>query len=59
PEDAEELGLSPNSFDRIEVELASGKTHNLISKEKIKINFFMKKGEIIFGTPVFLRSTKI
>lgn len=29
PEDAEELGLSPNSFDIIEVELASGKTHNL------------------------------
>lgn len=54
PEDAEELGLLPNSFDIIEVELASGKTHNLISKEKIKIELLDEKGKVISSTSAFL-----
>ncbi|MGB9728824.1 MAG: hypothetical protein ACP5GU_06905 [Thermoprotei archaeon] len=54
PEDAEELGLLSNSFDIIEVELASGKTHNLISKEKIKIELLDEKDESISNTLAFL-----
>jgi hypothetical protein len=54
PEDAEELGLLLNNFDIIEVELASGKTHNLISKEKIKIELLDERNETISSTLAFL-----
>jgi len=43
PEDAEELGLPLKDFDIVEVELASGRTHGLISK-----------GNALSSTPAYL-----
>ncbi|MEM1568947.1 MAG: hypothetical protein QXI84_10740 [Thermofilaceae archaeon] len=37
PETAERLGFSNNDFELIEVELASGATHSLISKERVRV----------------------
>ena len=54
PEDAEALGFSINDFELIEVELASGKTHNLISREKIKIELLDEKDNALSSTHAYL-----
>jgi hypothetical protein len=51
PEDAEDLGLSLNNFDVIEVELASGKTHNLTSR---KVELPDEQGNVLFYTYAYL-----
>lgn len=51
PEDAEDLGLSLNNFDVIEVELASEKTHNLTSRN---VELLDEQGNVLFYTYAYL-----
>jgi len=54
PEDAEDLGIPLNNFDVIEVELASGKTHNLISRDKVKVELLDEQGNVLSCTYAYL-----
>jgi hypothetical protein len=54
PEDVEELGLSLDDFDVIEVELASGRTHNLISKEKVIVELLDDKSNVLSRVSAFV-----
>lgn len=54
PETAEELGFSIDDFELIEVELASGKTHNLISKEKVRVDLLDEEGKTISSIHAYL-----
>jgi len=54
PEVAESLGFSINDFELIEVELASGKTHNLISKEKVRVELLDDEGNALSSTRAYL-----
>jgi NifB/MoaA-like Fe-S oxidoreductase len=54
PEDVEDLGIPLNSFDVIEVELASGKTHNLISRGKVKVELLDEQGNVLSYTYAYL-----
>jgi hypothetical protein len=54
PEDVEDLGIPLNSFDVIEVELASGKTHNLISRDKVKVELLDEQGNVLSYTYAYL-----
>ena len=54
PEDAEELGLPLKDFDIVEVELASGRTHGLISKGRVKVELLDDQGNALSSTPAYL-----
>ncbi len=54
PEDAEDLDFSIDDFELIEVELASGKTHNLISKEKVKVELLDEEDNVLSSTRAYL-----
>lgn len=54
PEIASALGFSVKDFELVEVELASGKTHNLISKEKIKVELLDKEGNTLSHTYAYI-----
>jgi hypothetical protein len=54
PEVAEELGLPLDSFDIVEVELASGRTHSLISKERVRVELLDEEGRVLSGTSAYL-----
>jgi len=54
PEEAEELDLSIDNFDLIEVELASGKTHSLVSKDKILIEQLDDQGNTLSSTYAYV-----
>ncbi len=54
PKEAEALGFTINDFELIEVELASGKTHNLISKEKVRVELLDEKGRVLSSTYAYL-----
>jgi len=54
PEDAEDLGISLSSFDIIEVELASGKTHNLISRDKVRVELLDDQTNTLSHTYAYL-----
>jgi len=52
PETASTLGFTIKDFEL--VELASGKTHNLISKEKVKIELLDKEGNKLSQTYAYI-----
>ena len=54
PEVAEALGFSTEDFDLIEVELASGKTHDLISREKVVLELLGEEGAALSRTLAYL-----
>jgi predicted aspartyl protease len=54
PEVAEELGLPLDSFDIVEVELASGRTHSLISKERVRVELLDEEGRVLSSTSAYL-----
>jgi len=55
PDIVEDLGLSlSRDFDLVEVELASGKTHNLISKEKLILELIDEKGNVLASTKAYV-----
>ena len=54
PETASTLGFTIKDFELVEVELASGKTHNLISKEKVKIELLDRKGNKLSQTYAYI-----
>ncbi len=54
PKEAEALGFTINDFELIEVELASGKTHNLISKEKIRVELLDENERTLSSTYAYL-----
>ena len=54
PETATDLGFSISDFELIEVELASGKTHNLISREKVKVELLDEEGRTLSSTYAYL-----
>ena len=54
PETASALGFTIKDFELVEVELASGKTHNLISKEKVKIELLDRKGNKLSQTYAYI-----
>jgi hypothetical protein len=54
PEDARDLGFTPEDFDIIEVELASGITQNLISREKVKLELLSEEGQVLASTYAYL-----
>jgi len=54
PEVAEELGFTLEDFELVEVELASGKTHNLISKDKVKLELLDEEGKVLSKTYAYL-----
>ncbi len=54
PDTALKLGFSLNDFELVEVELASGKTHNLISKEKVILELLDEKGRVLSTTYAYL-----
>jgi len=54
PEAAEELGLLPESFDIVEVELASGRTHSLISKDRVRVDLLDEEGRVLSSTSAYL-----
>ncbi len=54
PEVAESLGFSINDFELIEVELTSGKTHNLISKGKVRVELLDDEGNTLSSTRAYL-----
>ena len=54
PEVAEELGLTLDSFDIVGVELASGRTHSLISKERVRVELLDEEGRVLSGTSAYL-----
>jgi hypothetical protein len=54
PEDAKDLGFTPEDFDIIEVELASGITQNLISREKVKLELLGEEGRVLASTYAYL-----
>lgn len=54
PEVAEELGLTLDSFDIVEVELASGRTHSLISKERVRVELLDEEGRVLSSTSAYL-----
>jgi len=54
PEDARDLGFTPEDFDIIEVELASGITQNLISREKVKLELLGEEGQVLASTYAYL-----
>jgi len=53
-EDALDLGLSLGDFEVVEVELASGKTHNLISKKKFKIELLDEKSNVLSSSYAYV-----
>lgn len=54
PEVAEALGFSISEFDLIEVELATGKTHNLISRERVRVELLDERGVPLASTRAYL-----
>jgi hypothetical protein len=54
PEDIEDLGIPLNNFDVVEVELASGKTYNLISRDKVKVELLDEQGNVLSYTYAYL-----
>jgi predicted aspartyl protease len=54
PEVAEELGLPLDSFDIVEVELACGRTHSLISKERVRVELLDEEGRVLSSTSAYL-----
>jgi hypothetical protein len=54
PEDARDLGFTHEDFDIIEVELASGITQNLISREKVKLELLGEEGRVLASTYAYL-----
>ena len=54
PATAERLGFTDSDFELIEVELASGVTHSLISKEKVKVELLDEAGRPLSWTYVYL-----
>jgi hypothetical protein len=54
PEVADELGLPLDSFDIVEVELASGRTHSLISKERVRVELLDEEGRVLSSTSAYL-----
>ncbi len=54
PEAAEELGLPLESFDIVEVELASGRTHSLISKDRVRVDLLDEEGRTLSSTSAYL-----
>ena len=54
PEDAEDLEMLLNNFDVVEVELASGKTHNLISRDKVRVELLDEQGNVLSHTYAYL-----
>lgn len=48
------LGFSIDDFDLIEVELASGKTHSFISKEKVRVELLDDKGNVLSSIYAYL-----
>lgn len=54
PEAAEELGLPLESFDIVEVELTSGRTHSLISKDRVRVDLLDEEGRTLSSTSAYL-----
>ena len=54
PADARDLGLNINDFELIEVELASGITHNLISKRKVTLELLDDEGNVLSLTEAYV-----
>jgi hypothetical protein len=54
PEDAKDLGFTPEDFDIIEVELASSITQNLISREKVKLELLGEEERVLASTYAYL-----
>jgi len=54
PSDARDIGLETCNFELIEVELASGKTYSLISKEKMRIELVDEEGRTISSTYAYI-----
>jgi len=51
---AEVLGFSHEDFNVIEVELASGRGHAYISKEKVEVSLLSEKGEPLSSIKAYL-----
>jgi hypothetical protein len=54
PEDALELGTSLENFDVIEVELATGISRSLISRDKVKVELLDERGNTLSYTYAYL-----
>ncbi len=54
PDDARDLGLELEDFELVEVELASGKTHNLLSREKVRVELLGEGGEVLSATRAYV-----
>jgi hypothetical protein len=54
PEDALELGTSLENFDVIEVELATGISRSLISRDKVKVELLDERGKTLSYTYAYL-----
>lgn len=54
PQMANELGLNINEMGIIEVELASGTTHNYISNRKLKVELLGETREVISSTYAYV-----
>jgi len=51
---AYKLGFTQNDFDIVEVELASGKTYNLISREKVRLELLSEENNVLSSTYAYL-----
>jgi len=54
PNDIKELQLNTNDFELVEVELASGITHNLISRDKVTLELLDEKGNVLSSTKAYI-----
>jgi hypothetical protein len=54
PRDARDLGFNLEGFDIVEVELASGKTQGLISREKVTLELLSENGSTLSTTQAYL-----
>ena len=54
PRDAIDLGFNLEEFDVVEVELASGKTQGLISREKVILELLSENGSTLSTTQAYL-----
>jgi len=54
PADARGLGLDVESFELVEVELASGRTFNLVSREKVRVELLGEEGRVLASTHAYV-----
>ncbi|MHC1601475.1 MAG: hypothetical protein ACXQTB_03925 [Candidatus Nezhaarchaeales archaeon] len=53
-DNANALGFKLEDFDVIEVELASGKTHSYISRDKVKVELLDEEGKVLSSTHAYV-----